>query len=85
MLDILLVIIVGAVVVVLVLLTLIVIGIKREPPTELTSQPPSATTAWVRRFLGLYVHKPGQASVGHDQTPHLAARERPGSSEGPAK
>ena len=57
-----LVLVVGVVMVlVLVLLAVVVAGIKQEPPAEeLTSQPPNAITAWVRRVLGVYVRKPDQ-------------------------
>jgi hypothetical protein len=47
-------------VLVLILLAVVVVGIKQEPPAEqMTSQPPSAITAWVRHLLGLYVRRPG--------------------------
>lgn len=47
------------VVLVLVLLAVVVVGIKQEPRAEqMTSQPPSAVTAWVRHLLGVYVRKP---------------------------
>jgi hypothetical protein len=54
--------IVGVVMVlVLVLLAVVVAGIKQEAPTEeLTRQPPTVVTAWVRRLLGVYVRKPDQ-------------------------
>jgi hypothetical protein len=51
----------GATVIVFVVLGVVVIGIKQEPTAGgLTSQPPSAITAWVRHLLGVYVRKPGQ-------------------------
>jgi hypothetical protein len=51
---------VGAVLVlVLILLAIVVVGIRQEPPAEqMTSQPPTAMTAWVRRLLGVYVRRP---------------------------
>jgi hypothetical protein len=49
---------------VLVLLAVVVVGIKQEPPAEeMTSQPPNAITAWVRRLLGVYVRKPDRPSA----------------------
>jgi hypothetical protein len=64
MLTILVVVVVAAMVLVLVLLAVVVTGIKQESSTEeLTSQPPNAISAWVRRLLGVYVRKPSQASA----------------------
>jgi hypothetical protein len=80
MLTILLLLVGGATVVVFVLLAVIVIGIKLEPPAEeLTSQPPSATTAWVRHLLGVYVRKPDQPPAANDdhREPCFTAWEPP--------
>jgi hypothetical protein len=61
MLAILFLAVAGFMMIVLILLAVVVAGIKQEPPTqELTSRPPSAATAWVRRLLGVYVRKPDQ-------------------------
>jgi hypothetical protein len=49
----------GAMMLVLVVLAVVVVGIKQEPSAkELSSRAPSATTAWVRRLIGVYVRKP---------------------------
>jgi hypothetical protein len=41
------------------LLVIVVIGIRQEPPMEeLSEQPPSLTSVFVRRLLGVYVRKP---------------------------
>jgi hypothetical protein len=54
-------------VLVLGLLAVVVIGIRREPPAEeLTSELPSAITAWIRRLLGVYVPKPDPAPLLHE-------------------
>jgi hypothetical protein len=59
MLTILLLMIGVVMVLVLVLLAVVVVGIKQEPAAEqMTSQPPSAITAWVRHLLGVCVRKP---------------------------
>jgi hypothetical protein len=73
---------------VLVLLAVVVVAIKQEPRAEeLTSQPPNAITAWVRRLLGVYVRKPGQPPADDDghREPCLAAWEPPQWPEGPTK
>jgi hypothetical protein len=59
----------GVMVFVLVLLAVVVAAIKQEPQgQELTSQPPSAITAWVRHLLGVYVRKPDQpAAIDEDR------------------
>jgi hypothetical protein len=46
----------GVMVLVLVLLAVVVAAIKQESEAEeLTSQPPNAVTAWVRRLLGVNI------------------------------
>jgi hypothetical protein len=61
MLAILVLIVAVVMALVLALLAVVVAGIKQESPTEeLTRQPPSVVTAWVRRLLGVYVRKPDQ-------------------------
>ena len=52
----------GVMILVLVVLGVVVVGIKQEPSAqELSTRPPNAVTAWVRRLLGVYVRKPDQA------------------------
>lgn len=84
-----LVLVVGVVMVlVLVLLAVVVAGIKQEPPTEeLTSQPPNAVTAWVRRVLGVYVRKPEQRPTRDEDCgePCLTARNPVRWPKGPAE
>jgi hypothetical protein len=74
-------------VLVLVLLAVVVAAIKQEPQAqELTSQPPNAITAWVRRLLGVYVRKPDQPPAldeGRGE-PCLTAGDTPRWPEGPA-
>jgi hypothetical protein len=68
----------GFMMIVLILLAVVVAGIKQEPPTqELTSRPPSAVTAWVRRLLGVHVRKPDQPPVSNQdrKEPCLAVRD----------
>jgi hypothetical protein len=43
---------------VVLLLLIVVIGIRQEPPTELSGQAPSLVAVFVRRLLGVYVRKP---------------------------
>jgi hypothetical protein len=88
MLTILFLVIGSVVVLVLVLLTVVVVAIKQEPQAEeLTSQPPNAITAWVRRLLGVYVRKPDQPSADDDdhREPCHTGWEPPRWPEGPAK
>jgi hypothetical protein len=72
---------------VLLLLAVVVAAIKQEPQAqELTSQPPSAITAWVRRLLGVYVRKPDQPpALDEDpEEPFLTAWDPPRWPKGPA-
>lgn len=75
-------------VLVLVLLAVVVAAIKQEPQgQELTSQPPSAITGWVRRLLGVYVRKPDQPPAideNHGE-PCVTAWEPPRLPKGPAE
>ena len=78
----------GVMVFVLVLLAVVAAAIKKEPQAqELTSQPPSAVTAWVRRLLGVYVRKPDQPpAIDEDHIePRLTAWEPPRWPKGPAE
>ncbi len=78
----------GVMVLVLVFLAVVVAAIKQEPQAqELTSQPPSAITAWVRRLLGVYVRKPEQPpAIDEDRRePCLTAWEPPRWPKGPAE
>ena len=75
-------------VLVLVLLAVVVAAIKQEPKAEeLTSQPPNAITAWVRRLLGVYVRKPDEPpALDEDRGERcFAAWDPPRWPEGPAK
>ncbi len=88
MLTILLLAVGGLMVFVLVLLTVVVAAIKQEPQAqELTSQPPSAITAWVRRLLGVYVRRPDQPpTIDEDRRePCLITWKPPRWPEGPAE
>jgi hypothetical protein len=78
----------GVMVLVLVLLAVVVAAIKQEPQAEeLTSQPPTAITAWVRGLLGVYVRKPDQpAAFDEDRgEPCLTAWDPPCWPKGPAE
>jgi hypothetical protein len=73
---------------VLILLAVVVVGIKQEPPAEgMTSQPPNAITAWVRRLLGVYVGMPGLPSRPDEDRgePYLTVWDPPGWPKGPAE
>lgn len=88
MLTILLLAVGGVMVFVLVLFAVVVAAIKQEPQgQELTSQPPSAITAWVRRLLGVYVRKPDQPAAVDEgrRKPCLTAWEPPRWPKGPAE
>lgn len=59
MLTIIVFLITSVTILIVLLLVIVVIGIRHEPTTEeLSEQPPSLISAFVRRFLGLYVRKP---------------------------
>ncbi len=75
-------------VLVLVLLAVVVAAIKQEPQAEeLTSQPPNALAAWVRRLLGVCVRKPDQSRVVDEDRgePCLTAWDRPRWPNGPSE
>ena len=42
----------------LILLAVVAVGIRREPPGELNSRPPSVISAMARRLVGVCVRKP---------------------------
>jgi len=86
MLAILYVMVGGAMMLVLVVLAVVVVGIKQEPSAqELSSRAPSATTAWVRRLIGVYVRKPDQSRAFHEDRgePPITAWNPPPGQEGP--
>jgi carbon starvation protein CstA len=88
MLTILLLVIFVVMILVLVLLAVVVVGLKQEPPAEqMTSQPPSAITAWVRYLLGVYVRKPHLPSpLAEDHgDPCLIRWDPPGWPKAPAE
>jgi hypothetical protein len=88
MLTVLFLVVAAAMVLILVLLTVVVAGIKQEPSAvELTSQAPSAITAWVRRLLGVYVRKPDQPPTRDEDCgePCLIARNPTRWPKGPAE
>ena len=74
----------GTTAIVFVVLGVVVIGIKQEPRADgLTSQPPSAITAWVRHLLGVYVRKPGQPPA-HNEDHGVLPGSRPVGRKKPA-
>jgi hypothetical protein len=76
----------GTMILVLVVLAVVVVGIKQEPSaTELSSQAPSALTAWVRRLLGVYVRKPDPPPAFDEDRgqPRITARNSPDLTRGP--
>jgi hypothetical protein len=87
MLTILFLLVAGAAGFVLLLLVIVVTAIKQEPQSqELTSQPPSAITAWVRLLLGVSVRRPKQHPVldKDREEPCLSVGEPPRWPKGPA-
>ncbi len=87
MLTILFLMVAGVAGLVLLLLAVVVAAIKQEPQAQgLTSQPPSAITAWVRRLLGVYIRKPDQPpALDEDpEEPCLTAGDPPRWPKGPA-
>ena len=70
----------GAMMLVLVVLAVVVVGIRQEPSAkELSSRAPNATTARVRRLLGVYVRKPDQPPAFDSDRgePSITARDSP--------
>jgi hypothetical protein len=73
MLTLLLVIVGALMVLVLMLLAVVVACIRHELPGEqMTSQPPTAMTAWVRHLLGVYVRRPDPPSPSTKTTQNRA-------------
>lgn len=63
MLTILFLIIASASVLGVILLAIVATGIRQEPSTEeLSERTPNLTAVFVRRMLGVYVHKPNSPS-----------------------
>jgi hypothetical protein len=88
MLTILLLIVGAVMILVLILLAVVVVGIRQEPPAEqMTSQPPTAITAWVRHLLGVYVRRPDLPAPTADDhaEPCLSGWDPPRWPQGPAE
>jgi hypothetical protein len=86
MLTILLLIAGAVMVLILILLAVVVVGIRQEPPAEqMTSQPPTVFTAWVRHLLGVYVRRPDLPPREDHAEPCLTGWDSPHWPQGPAE